>query len=171
MLENTRTATYWIDRYSLLPHPEGGYFKETYRSSEEIPEDGLPARFPAARTFSTAIFFLLQSTDFSAFHRIKADELWHFYAGGALEIFVIDPESGALHVIRLGNNSDQGEHFQAVVPAGAWFASRPAVGTEYALVGCTVAPGFDFQDFEMAERQALTATYPDHATLIAELTR
>ncbi|WP_353722565.1 cupin domain-containing protein [Dyadobacter sp. 676] len=166
-----KPASYWIERYNLLPHPEGGYYAETYRASENIPHSALPARFGGERAYSTGIYFLLESHHFSAFHRIQADEMWHFYAGGALEVFVIDPLTGALNVIRLGSNPDNGETFQAVVPAGAWFASRPAVGSAYALVGCTVAPGFDFADFEMAERETLSQRYPQHAGLIAGLTR
>jgi predicted cupin superfamily sugar epimerase len=166
-----KPASYWIEKYNLLPHPEGGYYAETYRASESILQNALPARFAGDRAFSTGIYFLLESHNFSAFHRIQADEMWHFYAGDALEVFVIDEKSGKLNVIRLGNDPDNGETFQAVVPAGAWFGSRPASGSAYALVGCTVAPGFDFADFEMAEREALSGLYPQHAGLIGELTR
>lgn len=166
-----KPASYWIEKYQLLPHPEGGYYAETYRAAETIPHQVLPSRFAGDRAFSTGIYFLLESHHFSAFHRIQADEMWHFYAGDALEVFVIDAHSGTLDVIRLGNNPENGETFQAVVPAGAWFASRPASGSSYALVGCTVAPGFDFADFEMADREALTQAYPQHAGLIAGLTR
>lgn len=153
-----------------MPHPEGGHFAETYRASENIAHHALPARFGGDRAFSTGIYFLLESHNFSAFHRIQADEMWHFYAGEALEVFVIEANTGELSIVRLGNNPDSGETFQAVVPAGAWFASRPASGSTYALVGCTVAPGFDFADFEMAERNALSQLYPQHAGLIGELT-
>jgi len=165
-----KPASYWIEKYNLLPHPEGGYYAETYRASETIPQATLPTRFGGDRAFSTGIYFLLESHNFSAFHRIQADEMWHFYAGEALEVFVIDAKTGELNVVRLGNNPDNGETFQAVVPAGAWFGSRPASGSTYALVGCTVAPGFDFADFEMAECAALSQLYPQHAALIAELT-
>lgn len=153
-----------------MPHPEGGHFAETYRASENIAHHALPVRFGGDRAFSTGIYFLLESHNFSAFHRIQADEMWHFYAGEALEVFVIEANTGDLSIIRLGNNPDSGETFQAVVPAGAWFASRPASGSTYALVGCTVAPGFDFADFEMAERNVLSQLYPQHAGLIGELT-
>jgi uncharacterized protein len=166
-----KTVDYWIEEYQLLPHPEGGYYAETYRSAEELGSEALPARFSGARSFSTGIYFLLEAGNFSAFHRIHSDEMWHFYTGGALEIFVINPADGNLRIIRLGSDPGQGETFQAVVPAGAWFASRPADGTSYALVGCTVAPGFDFADFEMAEREMLQAAYPQHSALITTLTR
>ena len=159
-----------VSMYALQPHPEGGWYKETYRSGETISAKALPARFNGERNFSTAIYFLLEGEQFSAFHRILSDELWHFYAGAALEVFVIHP-SGTLDVIKLGRDISNGETFQAVVPAGTWFASRPVASGNFSFVGCTVAPGFDFNDFELAEREQLAALYPQHATLIKQLTR
>lgn len=166
-----KPASYWIEKYQLLPHPEGGYYAETYRASEQIPKVALPARYHGDRAYSTGIYFLLESHHFSAFHRIQSDEMWHFYAGEALDVFVIDPVTGELKTIKLGNDPDKGETFQAMVPAGAWFGSRPAAGSSYSLVGCTVAPGFDFEDFEMAQRDILSPQYPQHAGLIEALTR
>ena len=165
-----KPASYWIEKYNLLPHPEGGYYAETYRSSEGVQKAALPKRFKGDRSFSTGIYFLLEAKDFSAFHRIQSDEMWHFYAGDALEVFVIYPETGELEIIKLGANPDSGETFQAVVQAGTWFGSRPARGSNYSLVGCTVSPGFDFADFEMAERSALANLFPKHESLIQELT-
>jgi predicted cupin superfamily sugar epimerase len=166
-----KKASYWVGKYNLAAHPEGGFYAETYRSFENIAQKALPEGFGGDRSFSTGIYFLLEKHNFSAFHRIKSDEMWHFYQGEALEIFVIYPVSGKLDVIRLGDDPDKGETFQAVVPANTWFASRPASGSKYALVGCTVAPGFDFEDFEMADRETLRASFPQHAKLIEELTR
>lgn len=165
-----KPATYWIEKYNLLPHPEGGYYAETYRASETISKDSLPSRFTGDRAFSTGIYFLLEAQNFSAFHKIKSDEMWHFYAGDALDIFVIHPEIGNLEIIKLGSNPEKGESFQAVVPAGTWFGSRPAAGSNYCLAGCTVSPGFDFEDFEMAERGLLTKAFPAHEQIISELT-
>ena len=165
-----KTAAYWIEKYHMQPHPEGGYFAETYRAAEQVPHAALPTRFGGNRSFSTAIYFLLESHHFSALHRIQADELWHFYAGDPLEVFVLDPISGTLEIIRLGPDPEAGEVFQAVVPAGAWFGSRPTAGAAYSLVGCTVAPGFDFADFELAEREMLLAEFPQHEELITRLT-
>ncbi|GAA4411521.1 hypothetical protein GCM10023187_37520 [Nibrella viscosa] len=163
------TAADWVTRLALQPHPEGGYFTETYRSTETIAQTALPPRFAGDRSVGTAIYFLLESRHYSTLHRIQADEIWHFYTGGPLEVFVIDPV-GKLSVIRLGNNPDQGEVFQAVVPAGCWFGAKPAAGTEYALVGCTVAPGFDFADFELGQREILLRAYPQHRAVIEMLT-
>jgi len=165
-----KPASYWIEKYNLLPHPEGGHYIETYRSAESVAGSALPARFEnGSRAFSTGIYFLLEQNQFSAFHRIKSDEMWHFYAGEALDIFVIYPETSQLEVIKLGANPENGETFQAVVPAGTWFASRPAKDSSYALVGCTVSPGFDFADFEMANKNDLIQLFPKHESLIREL--
>lgn len=159
-----------VDHYGMKPHPEGGYYKETYRAQETIPHQALPQRFTGERHYSTAIYFLLQAGDFSAFHRIKSDECWHFYAGDILLIYIIDA-SAKLQVIKLGSNVTAGETFQYVVPAGYWFASVPAEGSRFCFAGCTVAPGFDFADFELAERSELSDQYPQHAGIIEKLTR
>ncbi len=164
------TAEHYIKNLYLEPHPEGGFYKENYRSAEAIPANGLPDRFAGARSFSTAIYYLLQAGDFSAFHRIKSDECWHFYAGGTLLVHVME-ENGQYYCIRLGNSMEANETFQYVVPAGAWFASEPAPETSFSLAGCTVAPGFDFEDFEMAEKKMLTRQFPQHSTIIDRLCR
>lgn len=157
-----------IHQYNLLPHPEGGYFKETYRSEESIPANGLPLRFSGGRAFSTAIYFLLLKDLFSAFHCIKSDECWHFYEGESLKVHVLHL-NGTYELIRLGKNRDAGEVYQAIVPAGAWFASETS--GEYSFVGCTVAPGFDFADFELARAEELKSEYPEYASLIERLCR
>ncbi len=156
--------------YELQPHPEGGFYRETYRSTELIDMDALPARFNGNRNFSTAIYFLLEAGNFSAFHRIQSDETWHFYAGQSLNIYVIHT-NGALEIIQLGSVIEKGQTFQATVPAGSWFASKPAEETIFSFVGCTVSPGFDFMDFEMADASALIASYPQHSALIEKLCR
>jgi uncharacterized protein len=159
-----------IQQYNLQPHPEGGWYKETYKSAEQISAAALPARFGGARTFSTAIYFLLEQGNFSAFHRIKSDECWHFYAGDPLDVFVLN-QDGELDIIHLGNDISKGQLFQYVVPADCWFASRPAAGSSFCFVGCTVAPGFDFADFEMADAGNLTAIFPEHESVIKTLCR
>lgn len=160
-----------INHYHLLPHPEGGFYKQTYIASEQILKSALPERFDGNRPFSTAIYFLLPFGNFSAFHRIKSDEVWHFYEGCALNIHVIHP-NGHYECLKLGRNMNNGESYQLVVPANAWFASEPvgALGS-FALVGCTVAPGFDFADFELADAAILVAQFPNHAQLIKRLSR
>jgi len=154
----------------MTRHPEGGYFTETYRSAERIAQRGLPERFTGDRNLSTAIYFLLVGEEFSSFHRIKADEIWHFYHGAPLELFIIAPD-GSLSVILIGNRPESGHHFQYVVPAGYWFASRCLEKNGYSFVGCTVSPGFDFEDFELAKAAELSNRYPEHQDLIHALCR
>ena len=168
---NRPDAAYWIDRLQLIGHVEGGSYREMYRSPHLIPPEGLPAGFHQKRSLSTAIYFLLEHNQFSAFHRIASDELWHFYFGDPLEIIEIDPVNGSLLITRLGANPEQGEVFQALVKAGQWFGSRVAGTGKYALVGCTVSPGFDFDDFELADRAALKSLFPQHGAVIDSLTR
>jgi len=153
-------------RLGMTAHPEGGAFAEIYRSGLEIS----PAGFDGPRSASTSIYFLLGQGEFSAFHRIKSDEGWHFYLGGPLRIVEID-EEGNLVETTLGQDLAAGHKLTHVVRWGRWFASCPAEGSVYALVGCTVAPGFDFRDFEMADRDELTAHFPRHREVIASLTR
>lgn len=157
-----------LDRFSLMPHPEGGYYKETYRSIEQISQSALPDRFSGNRTYSSAIYFLLEKGNFSAFHRIQSDECWHFYAGDTLWVHVIYPD-GKLVTTPLGNTTDT--VYQFVVPAGCWFASETAPGGLFSFVGCTVAPAFDFADFELANARTLSLQFPKHADLINRLCR
>ena len=159
-----------VDKYSLQPHPEGGWYKQTYKSTESVAAAALPERFGGDRPFSTAIYFLLEQGNFSAFHRIKSDECWHFYAGDRLQVYVIQ-QDGTLKIISLGQAIENDELFQYVVPANCWFASRPAPGSTFSFVGCTVSPGFDFADFELANADVLSKEYPQHAAIIRELCR
>ena len=159
-----------IQKYNLEPHPEGGWYKQTYKSNEEIPADALPERFGATRAFSTTIYFLLEKGIFSAFHRIKSDECWHFYAGDPLLIYIIEL-NGELKVISLGSDHEKGQSFQYVVPANCWFASVPSPSSSYCFVGCTVAPGFDFADFELADKITLSGFYPQHTAIVQQLCR
>jgi predicted cupin superfamily sugar epimerase len=160
----------YIRHLQLQPHPEGGYYKETYRSKGLIAQECLPRYFQGDRNYSTAIYFLLQQGDFSAFHRIKSDECWHFYDGGTLLVHEITP-AGDYKCTKLGSNISIGEVFQYMVPANHLFASEPAPGSEFSLVGCTVAPGFDFSDFEMAKGGELLKEFPLYAELIRRLCR
>lgn len=164
-----RTADYYIEKLNLAAHVEGGAFKETYRAPVIIPKNALPQGFNGNRNASTAIYFLLKHGQFSAFHKIAADELWHFYDGNTLCIYEITTE-GKLIKHLLGRDFDKGESLQIVISAGSWFASRCEVVGSFSLVGCTVAPGFDFDDFVLAEKQRLSALFPQYSKLIEELT-
>lgn len=153
-----------VESLSLRRHPEGGWFAETYRAAGRIPGSALP-RHGSARAYATSILFLLERGEVSRLHRLKSDELWFHHAGGPLTVVEIRP-GGRLAATVLG----PGGSYQHAVKAGAWFGAFPAPGTDFALVGCAVAPGFDFADFELASRSALSRRYPRHASLIARLT-
>ncbi len=159
-----------IERLCLRPHPEGGYYRETYRSSESISQDVLPSRYRGARSFGTAIYYLLTAGIFSAIHRVKTDEIWHFYCGDPVEILQLLPDGSGL-IVPLGSDIERGMQPQAVVPRGAWQGARLVDGGEYALLGTTVAPGFEFTDFELGCRDELMYTYAQFKNEIAALTR
>jgi len=159
------TADDYIEKLQLQRHPEGGYFKETYRSSETMAQNNLPARFNGARCFGTAIYFLLKGEEFSAFHKILSDETWHFYAGNAAVIHMID-EQGNYSAQKVGSDIEKGEEFQFTVPASIWFASEVMDKAGFFLVGCTVAPGFDFADFQLADNETMLQQFPQHKTII-----
>jgi len=164
------SAGYWINKLQLTRHIEGGSYIRTYCSPLTIPREQLPPTHKGPRPVSTAIYFLLEKEQFSAMHRIASDEIWHFYYGDPLIVYEIDP-SGHLTEHLLGNNPEAGECFQCIVKAGSWFGSKTKEGSDYSLVGCTVSPGFDFDDFEMGVRETLLKLYPQHAGLINSLTR
>lgn len=169
-MREEHSARYWIDKLGLQAHPEGGFFKETYRCADTLQKEGLPDRYDGERSFSTAIFFLLEGTQFSAFHRLKSDEIWHFHTGAPLIVYSFDKQ-GSLKASNLGDPGQDDPTFQLVIPAGDWFAARCRDRNSFSLVGCTVAPGFDFNDFELAKRQALIDRFPQHEAIIADLTR
>jgi predicted cupin superfamily sugar epimerase len=166
----TKNGAYWIEELRLEAHPEGGCFKQTYKAELVLKKEVLPAGFTGARAASTAIYFLLEGKDFSAFHRLRSDEVWHFYVGSPLVMHVIERD-GRYSESLLGSDPERGEVLQAVVKARCWFASRVRDGRGFALVGCTVAPGFDFEDFEMAKRAELMRVYPQHREMIERLTQ
>jgi uncharacterized protein len=163
-----KSADEWIDTLGLCKHPEGGWFRETYRSTEYINRKCLPARFKADRSFSTAIYFLLKSSEFSAFHKIKQDEAWHFHCGSSLVIHSID-ENDEYQQRLLGLQGS--EQPQLIVKAGSLFAAKVKDQDSYTLVSCTVAPGFDFDDFEMPSRKQLLDLYPHYKSIIMKLTK
>lgn len=164
------SAAELIDRLELAPHPEGGHYRQVYAADEAIPATALPDRFGGDRPFSTSIYYLLASGERSRLHRIASDELWHFYEGAPLTIVTLD-DDGCRRDLRLGPDLAAGERYQLVVPAGRWFGAALSDPTPdaFALVGCTVAPGFDFAEFELADGAALRERFPQHADAIARL--
>ncbi|MFK7971990.1 MAG: cupin domain-containing protein [Bacteroidia bacterium] len=159
----------WIEKLQLEAHPEGGYFRESYRSPELIQADGLPDRYASARHVSTAIYFLLTSDNHSHFHKVASDEGWHFYDGSPVRLHIISPE-GEYTSVLVGCDFEKNILPQYVVPAEHWFAAEVTVPDSFSLVGCTVAPGFDFADFELAEQQSLISTFPHLEAIIQRFT-
>lgn len=163
---NTEASEFWIRKLALQPHPEGGFYREVFRSEREV------STAIGKRSGSTSIYFLLTANSFSALHRIAFDESWYFHTGSDIEIVQLDG-SGALEIHRLGMSA-RASGWQAHIEGGAWFGARLAEPTgpdDYALVGCAVAPGFDFRDFEMGDRNELLRTFPQHRQIIEEMTR
>lgn len=162
-------ADYWIEHLDLVQHPEGGYFKETYRSKERINQHALPERYSSDRSFGTSIYFLLTTESVSHFHQLSSDETWHYHQGGACRIHMISAD-GERTSKKIGSNLEQGEFLQVHIPQNTWFAAEVIEG-DYILVGCTVAPGFEFEDFLLADREELSAAYPASKTLIERFTK
>lgn len=169
-MTHTRNAAYWKKQLDLTTHIEGGAFKEIYRSATLLPQKVLSNNHNGHRVASTSIYFLLEYGEFSAFHRIASDEVWHHYDGTTLCIYEIK-KSGELVKHLLGKDIENGALPQVIIEAGSWFGSRVEEEGSYTLCGCTVAPGFDFEDFELAEREMLGTEYPQHRPVILELTK
>ncbi len=165
------TAEQIISLLQLVPHPqEGGYFVETYRCQEEIPEPVLPDRYRGARSFSTAIYYLLTPHTFSLMHRLQTDEIFHFYLGDPVEMLLLGPgDSGRVFV--LGTDLPKGMRPQALARRGVWQGSRLLPGGRFALLGTTVSPGFEEADYEDGQRDLLIRSYPGFRDQILALTR
>jgi uncharacterized protein len=159
-----------IRRLGLTPHPaEGGYFRETYRSPESVPRAALPARYPADRSFATAIYYLLTPGACSRMHRLSSDEIFHFYLGDPVNMLLLHPD-GRSEEIAMGADIENGFRLQVVVPRGVWQGSFLTAGGRFALLGTTVAPGFDYTDYQTGIREALIDQFPERRELIVRLT-
>ena len=161
-----KESAYWINKLNLQKHPEGGYFIESYKSEEVINI----SKYGEPRHVCTAIYYLLEGDDFSSFHIMKSDELWHFYIGSSLTLYIIEP-NGRLRLVRLGHNIDRGHTIQATVKSGCWFAAAVDKHNSYSLVGCTVSPGFNYKDWKLGDTKTLTKLFPQHKSLITKYTR
>jgi len=160
----------WISKLNLKSHPEGGFYREVYRSDEVLLSTSLDDRYAGSRSISTSIYFLLKENQFSAFHKIKSDELWHFYDGSPIKLYLIS-ETGKLEIKKVGINISENELPQITIKKNVWFAAEPICKESYTLVGCTVAPGFNFTDFELGKRKDLLKNFPHHKDLIVRFTR
>jgi len=163
------TAEDIISTLDLQPHPEGGYYRETYRAELTLPTDALPDSYTGPRNACTGIYYLLTSGTFSAMHRVRSDELFHFYLGDPVDLLELSPD-GQGRIVTLGSNPLAGQQPQFLVPAGAWQGTRLQLGGEFALMGCTVSPGFAFDDFDLATRTDLQAHWPAWADAITDRT-
>ncbi|WP_067618708.1 cupin domain-containing protein [Alicyclobacillus acidiphilus] len=166
-------ANYWIETLQLEPHPEGGFYRETYHSASWMEDDATVQRYGDRRRSATSIYFLLRSGDVSHFHRLKSDELWYFHAGDPLDVHTIDP-AGNYRRLGLGLCQSAGQEPQLLVPKGHIFGSSPQASTApcegYSLVSCMVTPGFDFRDFELFQQDQLLELYPNQEQIIRRLT-
>lgn len=163
-------AKYYINKLKLISHPEGGYFREVYRSGEFIEIDNLQNRYKTKRAFSTSIYFLLDGKQISSFHKLNSDETWHFYDGSPVKIVIIN-KNGKLAEKILGKNLDQEEQIQFTIKKNNWFAAEVINKNSFSLIGCTVAPGFEFDDFQLAKREMLIKDFPEYKKLIIHFTK
>lgn len=168
-MNNTMNGNQIITLFDLTKHPEGGYYKETYRSKGEILSENLGNNFEGNRNYCTSIYFLLTSDTFSAFHKISQDEIWHFYTGTPLKLHLISPD-GNYSFVLIGNNFLNDEIPQFTVPAHYYFAAEVVEKDSFSFVGCTVSPGFDFRDFVLPSCEELSKEFPEHTKIIAQLT-
>ncbi len=164
------TAEYWIRELDLVPHVEGGAYREVYRSPLQLPREVLTLAHKGDRSAMTSIYYLLRFGECSAFHKIASDETWHHYEGTVLCIYEIT-NSGQLTRHLLGKDIASGCVLTLTIKGGNWFACRVEETGGYALCGCTVAPGFDYEEFELAQRNELILQYPEHTSIISALTR
>ena len=155
---------YWIQKLALVKHIEGGYYKQIYASNKQCLENN-------NRNLATCIFYLLDGKDYSAFHKINGDEIWHFFIGSSLTIYIINEKESKLIIEKLGPNLDKGENFQIIINEGNWFAAEVDDKTSFTLVGCTVIPGFDFKYFEIAKRKSLLLKFPKYKQIIEKLAK
>ena len=160
-----QTAEYWIQHLNLQPHTEGGFYREIFRSSTEIEPKQLPVGYDGPRRLATSIYYLLRSGDVSRFHRLRSDEMWYYHAGSGLKMILLDQE-GNKHTRLLGPRIEKAEQLQVLIPAGTIFGAEVLVTGSYGLCGCMVAPGFEFADFEVFEKEDLIQAYPKHAEII-----
>ena len=157
-------SQYWIERLGLVKHVEGGYYKQIYASQKQCPEHNI-------RNLATCIFYLLEGNDFSAFHRINADEIWHFFLGSSLTLYNINENEPKMKINKLGKDFEKSENLQVIIPQGDWFAAEVDDRSSFTLVGCTVIPGFEYKNFEIGKKQSLLQKFPLYRDLVEKLCR
>ncbi|WP_252037083.1 MULTISPECIES: cupin domain-containing protein [Vibrio] len=158
---------YLVDKFNLKPHPEGGYFSENYRSEEIL--DCPPERFSGKHVYKTSIYYLLEKENVSMFHRLKQDELWHHYTGCSVILHILDPNKGYQKLDLGCSLSHSDAAYQALVPKNVWFAAELKDKSKFSLVGCTTSPGFEFSDWELANKEELMNYFPEKIELISRI--
>jgi predicted cupin superfamily sugar epimerase len=159
-----KNAQYWIERLELVRHIEGGFYRQIYASKKQCQEHG-------NRNLATCIFYLLDGNDFSAFHKINGDEIWHFLIGSSLTIYIFNEKDSKLKIVKLGKDLDKGENLQVIINEGNWFAAEVNDKSAFTLVGCTVIPGFEFKKFKLAEKKKLLLKFPSYKRIIEKLAK
>jgi predicted cupin superfamily sugar epimerase len=159
-----KNAQYWIERLELVRHMEGSFYRQIYASKKQCQEHG-------NRNLATCIFYLLDGNDFSAFHKINGDEIWHFLIGSSLTIYIFNEKDSKLKIVKLGKDLDKGENLQVIINEGNWFAAEVNDKSAFTLVGCTVIPGFDFKNFKLAEKKSLLLKFPSYKRIIEKLAK
>ena len=159
-----KNAQYWIERLELVRHMEGGFYRQIYASKKQCQEHG-------NRNLATCIFYLLDGNDFSAFHKINGDEIWHFLIGSSLTIYIFNEKDSKLKIVKLGKDLDKGENLQVIINEGNWFAAEVNDKSAFTLVGCTVIPGFEFKNFKLAEKKSLLLKFPSYKRIIEKLAK
>jgi predicted cupin superfamily sugar epimerase len=159
-----KNAQYWIERLELVRHIEGGFYRQIYASKKQCKEHG-------NRDLATCIFYLLDGNDFSAFHKINGDEIWHFFIGSSLTIYILNEKDSKLKIVKLGKDWDKGENLQVIINEGNWFAAEVNDKSAFTLVGCTVIPGFEFKNFKLAEKKSLLLKFPSYKRIIEKLAK
>ncbi len=157
-------SQYWIEKLELVRHIEGGYYKQIYASKRKCQEHG-------NRNLATCIFYLLDSNDFSAFHKINSDEIWHFFIGSSLTMYIFNEKDSKLKIVKLGKKLDKGENLQVIINEGDWFAAEVNDKSSFTLVGCTVIPGFEFKNFKLAKKKSLLLKFPSYKDIIEKLAK
>lgn len=157
-------SQYWIEKLELLRHIEGGFYKQIYASKKQCQEH-------ENRNLATCIFYLLEGNDFSAFHKINGDEIWHFFIGSSLTIYIINENDSKLKIVKLGKDLDKGENLQLIINEGNWFAAEVNDKSSFTLVGCTVIPGFEFKNFKLAKKKSLLLKFPSYKWVIEKLAK
>lgn len=163
------TGKYFVEKLNMKEHPEGGYYNECLRSGDKIDATSVDPSFVGERRLWTSIYFLLKDRDVSRFHRLKSDEIWYYHSGVPMVIHIIN-KNGELERVKLGVDIERGERPQVLIPKGSIFGAIMD-GTGYSLAGCMVSPGFEFNDFELLEREELIKMYPQHEFIIKRLTK